>query len=145
MRRLVLVAAFVAAGASLINAQPVPAGARRELGTAIAQQPEATSLAGKPLMIPSTIPNQQKLEADLTQAQKTLASNPGDPEAMIWVGRRFGYLWRFNDAIAMFSRGIAMHPDNPKFYRHRGHRYISVRQFAAAQADFEKAVQLIKG
>ena len=61
------------------------------------------------------------------------------------MGRRFGYLWRFNDAIAMFSKGIAMYPDNPKFYRHRGHRYISVRQFAAAQADFEKAAQLIKG
>ena len=33
----------------------------------------------------------------------------------------------------------------PKFYRHRGHRYISIRQFAKAQADFEKAAQLIKG
>ena len=45
----------------------------------------------------------------------------------------------------MFSKGIAMYPDNPKFYRHRGHRYISIRQFAKAQADFEKAAQLIKG
>ena len=61
------------------------------------------------------------------------------------MGRRLGYLWRFNDAIAMFSKGIAMYPDNPKFYRHRGHRYLSIRQFARAQADFEKAAQLIKG
>ena len=113
--------------------------------SAYAQKPEATSLAGKPLMVPATIANQQKLEADLTQAEKTLASNPKDAEAMIWVGRRLGYLWRYNDAIAMFSKGIAIHPDNPKFYRHRGHRYLSVRQFAAAQADFEKAAQLIKG
>ena len=45
----------------------------------------------------------------------------------------------------MFSKGIALYPDNPKFYRHRGHRYISIRQFAKAQADFEKAAQLIKG
>jgi len=110
-----------------------------------AQKPEATSLSGKPLVIPATLPNQQKLEADLASAEKTLASNPKDPEAIIWVGRRLGYLWRFNDAIAMFSKGIAMYPDNPKFYRHRGHRYLSVRQFAAAQKDFEKATQLIKG
>ena len=110
-----------------------------------AQKPEATSLSGKPLMIPATIPNQQKLEADLAEAQKTLAANPKDPEAMIWVGRRHGYLWRYNDAIATFSKGIAMYPDNPKFYRHRGHRYISIREFAKAQADFEKAAQLIKG
>lgn len=113
--------------------------------SAYAQKPEATSLSGRPLIIPATIANQQKLEADLAQAQKTLAANPKDAEAMIWVGRRLGYLWRFNDAIAMFSKGITLYPDNPKFYRHRGHRYLTVRQFAAAQADFEKAAQLIKG
>ena len=78
-------------------------------------------------MIPATIANQQKLEADLAQAEKTLAANPKDAEAIIWIGRRLGYLWRYNDAIAMFSKGIALYPDNPKFYRHRGHRYITVR------------------
>jgi tetratricopeptide (TPR) repeat protein len=128
MRPLILAAAIVAASASLH-----------------AQKPEAMSLSGKPLMIPATIPDQQKLEANLAQALKTHAANPEDPETLIWVGRRLGYLWRFNDAIGIFSKGIAMHPDNPKFYRHRGHRYISIREFAKAQADFEKAAQLIKG
>ncbi len=108
-------------------------------------KPEATSLSGKPLAIPQTIPNRQKLDADLAQAEKSLAANPKDAESIIWVGRRLGYLWRFNDAIAMFTKGIELHPDNPKFYRHRGHRYISIRQFARAQADFEKAVQLVRG
>ena len=108
-------------------------------------KPEATSLAGQPLMVPATIPNQQKLDADLAQAEKILAANPTDAEAIIWVGRRLGYLWRYNDAIAMFSKGIAIYPNNPKFYRHRAHRYITIRQFAKAQADFEKAAQLIKG
>jgi len=129
MTRLALAAALIVSTASV----------------AMAQKPEATSLSGKPLMIPATIANQQKLEADLAQAQKTLAANPKDAEAIIWVGRRYGYLWRFNDAIAMFTKGIEMDPNNPKFYRHRGHRYLSVRQFAKAQADFEKAVTLIKG
>ena len=108
-------------------------------------KPEATSLSGKPLFVPQTIPNQQKLEGDLARAEKTLAENPKDAEAIIWVARRLGYLWRFNDAIAMLAKGIALHPDNPKMYRHRGHRYITIRQFARAQADFEKAAQLIKG
>ena len=107
--------------------------------------PEATSLSGKPLYVPATLPNKPKLDADLVQAEQTLAANPKDAEAIIWVGRRLGYLWRFNDAIAMFTKGIELHPDNPKFYRHRGHRYITIRQFAKAQADFEKAAQLIKG
>lgn len=114
-------------------------------GAAQTSKPEAVSLGGKPLMVPATIPNQQKLDADLVQAEKTLAANPKDAEAIIWVGRRLGYLWRYNDAIAMFTKGAALHPSNAKFYRHRGHRYLSVRQFAKAQADFEKAAQLIKG
>jgi tetratricopeptide (TPR) repeat protein len=108
-------------------------------------KPEAMSLSGKPLFVPATIPNKPKLDADLAQAEKALAANPKDAEAIIWVGRRLGYLWRYNDAIAVFTKGIALHPDNPKFYRHRGHRYISIRQFARAQADFERAAQLVKG
>ncbi len=68
------------------------------------------SLTGKPLYRPAALPNQQKLDADLEQAEKDLAARPDDAEAMIWVGRRLGYLWRFNDAIAMFSKGIARHP-----------------------------------
>ncbi len=114
-------------------------------GAAQSGKPEATSLAGQPLMVPAAIPNQQKLDADLAQAEKILAANPRDAEAIIWVGRRLGYLWRYHDAIAMFSKGIEMYPSNPKFYRHRAHRFITIRQFAKAQADFEKAAQLIKG
>lgn len=108
-------------------------------------KPEATSLAGKPLMAPAAIPNRPKLDGDLAQAEKALAANPKDAEAIIWMGRRLGYLWRYNDAIAMFSKGVELYPNNAKFYRHRGHRYLSIRQFAKAQADFEKAAQLIKG
>jgi tetratricopeptide (TPR) repeat protein len=108
------------------------------------RQPEATSLSGKPLYAVD-LPNRERLETDLTQAEKDLAARPGDANAIIWVGRRLGYLWRYQDAIAMFSKGIAQHPDNPRLYRHRGHRFITVRQFDRAIADFEKAVALIKG
>ena len=132
MKRVAFVlAAIVAASAITLPAQ--------------GGKPEAMSLAGKPLMVPAAIPNKQKLDADLAQAEKTLAANPKDAEAIIWVGRRLGYLWRYNDAIAMFTKGIELHPNNPKMYRHRGHRYITVRQFAKAQADFEKAAPLFKG
>jgi tetratricopeptide (TPR) repeat protein len=73
------------------------------------------------------------------------AYNQTTPEVMIWKGRRLAYLWRYQDAIAAFTKGIDRYPDNPRFYRHRGHRYITTRQFAKAQADFEKAAALIKG
>ena len=89
--------------------------------------------------------SRERLEAHLAAAEKALAAAPDDPEALIWVGRRQGYLWQYRDAIATFTKGIERYPDNPKFYRHRGHRYISVRQFDRAQADFEKAVSLVAG
>ncbi len=110
-----------------------------------AAKPEAMSVSGKPLYRPAALPNQQKLAADLEQAEKDLAARPDDADAIIWVGRRLGYLWRFNDAIAMFSKGIAAHPGDARFYRHRGHRYLTIRQFAKAEADFVKAAQLFKG
>jgi len=106
-------------------------------------KPEATSLAGKALYPPNPIPNREKLEKDLQEAQSV--ANPTTAEALIWIGRRQAYLWRYQDAIATFTKGIERYPDNPRFYRHRAHRYLTTRQFAKAQADFEKAAVLIKG
>lgn len=107
-------------------------------------KPETTSLLGKPLY-PIEPANRQKLEADLAQAEKELASKPTDADAIIWAGRRLAYLWRYQDAIAMFSKGIALHPSDARLHRHRGHRYITTRQFDKAIADFDTAVSLIRG
>jgi tetratricopeptide (TPR) repeat protein len=74
-----------------------------------------------------------------------LAQRPDDPEAIVWVGRRLAYLGRYGEAIETFSRGIESHPDDPRLYRHRGHRYITVRRLDAAVADLERAAQLIAG
>ena len=145
MKRLALVMATVSVAMAVPQAlvgHPFRGAVALEQAGAKA---EATSLSGRPLVAPAAIPNKQKLDADLAQAEKDLAARPNDAEAMIWVGRRLGYLWRFNEAIAVFTRGIAAFPDNPKFYRHRGHRYLTIRQFAKAEADFEKAAQLFKG
>lgn len=128
---------FAAAVVALVTAAGISATAE--------QKPEATSLSGKPLMRIDLGAQQKQLEANLAKAEQDLAANPKSADAIIWVGRRLGYLWRYQDAIQMFSRGIAEHPDDPRMYRHRGHRYITVRRFDEAIADFEKAVTLIKG
>jgi tetratricopeptide (TPR) repeat protein len=131
----------------MMNARWIVIGAAVVLSAPMAAaqpKPEATSLAGRPLFR-IALPDQQKLEANLSQADKDLAARPGDPDAIIWVGRRLGYLWRYQDALAMFSKGVALQPDNPRMLRHRGHRYISVRQFDRAIVDLEKAAALIKG
>ena len=120
-------------------ADPAPAPA-----AAPSPAPEAISITGKPLY-PIDLANRAELEANLSQAEQELAKAPDSPDALIWVGRRQGYLWRYKDAIATFAKGIERFPEDARFYRHRGHRYITVRNFDGAVADFEKAVTLIKG
>ena len=84
------------------------------------------------------------MEARLQTAQAQLEAHPNDPEAIIWVGRRLGYLGRFREAINVFSEGAKKFPTDARFYRHRGHRRITVRQFDGAISDLEKAAQLMR-
>ena len=108
------------------------------------QKPEATSLLGRPLVPPA--PTEQAratLEANLTKAQEAYKANPADPDAIIWLGRRLAYLGRYRDAIATFSEGIQKHPKDARMYRHRGHRYITVRELDRATADLTRAAELV--
>lgn len=112
--------------------------------TAMPQQPEARSLFGEPLYAIHFAPTEKaKLDSNLTAAQAEYDKNPNDPESIIWLGRRLAYLWRYREAIAIYSNGIARYPNNAKLYRHRGHRYITLREFDKAIADLEKAAKLI--
>ncbi len=107
---------------------------------------EARSVTGKPLLRRTFDAERfAKLDADLALAIEEANANPTDPHKLIWVGRRLGYLWRYHEAIASLSVGINAHPNVPHLYRHRGHRYITIRQFDCAIADLEKAAELIKG
>ncbi|MBT7583655.1 MAG: hypothetical protein HN572_11875 [Kordiimonadaceae bacterium] len=45
----------------------------------------------------------------------------------------------------IFSEGIRKHPTDARMYRHRGHRYITIREFDRAIEDYEIAATLIKG
>ena len=78
-------------------------------------------------------------------AQITYFDNQNDAEALIWYGRRTAYMGYYKEAIKLFTLGIKNHPNDARFYRHRGHRYISTRQYDNAISDFEKAVELING
>jgi tetratricopeptide (TPR) repeat protein len=123
-----------AAGQGARDASQLPAGA------------EAWSLSGTPLTpLPLADAARQALGANLAKANADLAAAPGNADAMIWVGRRLGYLGRYRDAIDAFSRGIAAHPTDARMYRHRGHRFITTRQFDRAIADLSKAATLVAG
>jgi tetratricopeptide (TPR) repeat protein len=96
---------------------------------------------------PPPVPEEtrSRLLAQLTTARDQWEQRPNDPDALIWVGRRTAYLGNYHQAIEIFTEGIDRWPDDVRFYRHRGHRRITLRQFDEAVADFERAVQLIAG
>jgi tetratricopeptide (TPR) repeat protein len=108
--------------------------------------PEATSLLGKPLFAPA-LPAERRaaMEKDLAAAQAAFDTDPSSAEAAIWLGRRTAYLGRYRDAIRIFSAAIEKHPSDARMYRHRGHRYISVRELDNAVADLSKAATLVEG
>ena len=82
---------------------------------------------------------------NLASAKADFDANPENADATIWYGRRMAYTGDFLSAIDIFSQGIALHPSDARLYRHRGHRYISIREFDKAIADFETAASLIQG
>lgn len=113
---------------------------------AAAQTPEATSLFGRPLVSATpTGEEKARLDANLARAQADYDRDPASADAAIWLGRRLAYLGRFRDAIDAYTRGIARHPNEPRFYRHRGHRYITIRKFDLAITDLRRAAQLTSG
>jgi tetratricopeptide (TPR) repeat protein len=103
---------------------------------------QAVTLSGKPLY--PAPPSQVTLD-QLTDAKQRYEANPNDADNIIWYGRRTAYAGDFRGAIEIYSEGIKKFPDDDRMYRHRGHRYISIREFDRAIADLEIAARLIEG
>jgi tetratricopeptide (TPR) repeat protein len=101
---------------------------------------------GRPLYRPPLPPERAaRLQAQLDSATAEFRIRPEDPAALLWVGRRLAYLGHYREAIAAYTRGIGLHPADARFFRHRGHRYITCRQFDLAIADLRHAALLVAG
>lgn len=92
-----------------------------------------------------SVASKQKKDSLLAIAQTKFDENPDSLDYIIWLGRRTAYLWQYDKAIEIYSDGLEKHPNSPELYRHRGHRYISIRDLDKAIADFEKAAELVAG
>lgn len=120
--------------------------ANEEKKKAAAKTAEATSLLGKPLYAPDLTEAAKKpLQENLDKATSDFLKNPDSADNIIWLGRRLAYLSRYRETIDVFTRGIQKFPQDARMYRHRGHRYISTRQFDKAIADYDRAARLIAG
>jgi len=108
--------------------------------TAEAVKPvEATSLLGRPLI--RVVPPEDKLdelEENLAMAEARWEADPSE-DAAVWVGRRLGYLGRYQESIEWFTRRLQEYPQSYRLRRHRGHRFLSVRGFERAAVDLRRA------
>jgi tetratricopeptide (TPR) repeat protein len=84
-------------------------------------------------------------EQKLTEAEAVHLEKPNEADSIIWLGRRMAYLGRYKDAVRVFSSGMMLYRNDARFYRHRGHRYLTLRCFDDAIRDFEMAAKLIQG
>lgn len=106
-----------------------------------AQEVQGYSLSGQALISASA--SEGSLN-NLSLAKSSYESDPANADAIIWYGRRLAYTGDYLAAIEVYSNGIALHPSDARMYRHRGHRYISIREFDRAIEDFETAASLIQ-
>jgi len=135
--RALAVCVLVTAAACVprVGAGPGPAG-----------PPETRSLLGQPLYAPELpLETRQRLEAQLDTARLAYEARPENADAIIWYGRRLAYLGQYRAAVDLFGEGIRKHPRDARFYRHRGHRLITLRRFGDAVRDLERAARLVRG
>jgi tetratricopeptide (TPR) repeat protein len=129
-----------------VFAGPLTAGQTPAAAKPAAAKPEATSLLGKPLYaVEPTGDARKTADAFLQGAREAVAKAPDSADAILWLGRRAAASGYVREAIDIFTRGIAKFPEDARLYRHRGHRYVTVREFDKAIADLTKATQLIAG
>lgn len=107
---------------------------------------EAISLLGDTLRRPAIAEDRlATMRAQRDSARGAWEADSASPDALIWYGRRVAYLGQFGDAIDLFSLGIDRFPGDPRFLRHRGHRYLTIRRLDAAIADFQRAAAMVRG
>lgn len=78
----------------------------------------------------------------VARAESALAADPRNVERMLELGLAQSGIRRYREAIATFTRGSELAPNNALLYRWRGHRYLSIRELDNARADLERGLGL---
>ena len=101
---------------------------------------QAVSLLGDTLYTPELEPETKaEFQDNIRELLVEYRRDPENAGNIIWLGRRTAYLVEYREAISIFTEGYYKHPEDPRMYRHRGHRYLTLRMFDKAISDFESA------
>jgi tetratricopeptide (TPR) repeat protein len=103
------------------------------------------SLIGTTLREPGWSPETKaRLEKDLEIAQAVMRIAPDREDSYIWLGRRLGYLVRYQEAVDVFTQGLERFPDSYKLLRFRGRHLARSREFERAIADYRRAAKSVE-
>lgn len=78
----------------------------------------------------------------VTKARAALAADPRNVGRIIDLGVAQSGARQFREAIATFTRGLEIEPNNALLLRWRGHRYLSIRDFERALADLTRGTTI---
>jgi tetratricopeptide (TPR) repeat protein len=108
-------------------------------GTLLVQttdRPELTTLLGKAVFA------RPDADGAIAKADAALTADPRNVDLILAAARARDVALQFHAAIDVYTKGIAIAPQDVRLLRFRGHRYISIRRFDEAVADLQKAVSL---
>lgn len=76
------------------------------------------------------------------RAAEALAADQRNVARFIALGVAQSGARQFREAIETFTRGLEVAPNDAMLYRWRGHRYLSVREYDKAAADFARGLAI---
>ncbi|WP_299078402.1 tetratricopeptide repeat protein [uncultured Paraglaciecola sp.] len=105
-----------------------------------------TTLTGQ-VLTESSWPDayREKINTDLKVAKAAFHAAPDREESYIWLGRRYGYLDRYDEAIKVFTTGLEKFPNSYKLLRFRGRHLARNRDFERAIADYKLGLKKMSG
>jgi tetratricopeptide (TPR) repeat protein len=119
----------------VIIAAAITLGPALDAGQPGAQSVQYTSAAGVEYR---SLPDTDAVKT----ARAALEKSPKDIARIIDLGVAQSGARQFREAIATFTRGLEIEPNNALLLRWRGHRYLSVREFDRAFADLSRGSKL---
>jgi tetratricopeptide (TPR) repeat protein len=106
---------------------------------------EAEQTAAQPVQYRSPAGVEYRSLPDTDAVKSARAAHEADPKniaTIIELGVAQSGARQFREAIATFTRGLAIEPNNALLLRWRGHRYLSVREIDRAFADLSRGSKI---
>jgi len=75
-------------------------------------------------------------------ADLALAKGPPSAELLLAAAAARDALYRFSESIPLYTRGLDEYPNDVRFLRFRGHRFLNIRRYDPAILDLKRAAEM---